>query len=302
MVVFPILVIAFFTSMMDDGLPTSMPVGIVDLDNTSTTRSLSRRLDAFQMSHVVAHYTSVTEARKAIQRNEIYAFLYIPKGTTDKLLSSRQPKISFYYSRTSLLAGTLIFKDMKTMALLGSAAVGKATLQAKGYSSELIMPAIQPIVVDAHTIGNPWVNYNIYLSTMLIPGCFLLFIFLLTPFSFGTELKFGNSRELMETAGDNSIVAILGKLIPHTLIYFVVMTGLMWYLFDYLLFPAPGGIWRMMLLGYLSVIGAQGFSLAIFGLVPTLRMSMSLCSLMGVLSYSMVGSAFPVFAMDPPIQ
>ena len=202
-----------------------MPIGVVDNDNTTTTRKLTRMLDSFQSSKVVAHYPSVDDARHAIQTGEIYGFMYFPKHTTDKLLASRQPKISFYYSRTSLLAGTLIFKDMKTMALLGSAAVGKATLQAKGYSSELIMPAIQPIVVDAHTIGNPWVNYNIYLSTMLIPGCFLLFIFLLTPFSFGTELKFGNSRELMETAGDNSIVAILGKLIPHTLIYFVVMTG-----------------------------------------------------------------------------
>jgi ABC-2 type transport system permease protein len=124
----------------------------------------------------------------------------------------------------------------------------------------------------------------------------------MTPFIFGTEVKFRKSRQLMEVAGDNSFIAVMGKLIPHTLIYFVVMTGLMWYMFDYLHFPAPGGIWRMMLLGYLSVIGAQGFSLTIFGLVPTLRMSMSLCSLMGVLSYSMVGSAFPVFAMDPPLQ
>ena len=98
MVLFPLLVMFFFTSLMDDGLPTSMPVGIVDLDNTSTSRSLSQRLDGFQMSRIVAHYPSVAEARRAIQRNEIYGFLYIPKGTTEKLLSSRQPKISYYYS------------------------------------------------------------------------------------------------------------------------------------------------------------------------------------------------------------
>ena len=88
MVLFPVLIIFFFTSMMDDGLPTNMPVGVVDLDNTSTTRSLTRRLDAFQTSKVVARYPSVTEARRAIQRNEIYGFLYIPKGTTEKLLAS----------------------------------------------------------------------------------------------------------------------------------------------------------------------------------------------------------------------
>ena len=39
MVVFPLLVMIFFTSLMDDGLPTEMPMGIVDADNTTTTRT-----------------------------------------------------------------------------------------------------------------------------------------------------------------------------------------------------------------------------------------------------------------------
>lgn len=302
MVVMPCICTVFFTTLMESGQPVDMPIGVVDNDNTTTTRKLTRMLDSFQSSKVVAHYPSVDDARHAIQTGEIYGFMYFPKYTTDKLLASRQPKISFYYSNTSLTAGALIFKDMKTMASLGSAAVGQATLQAKGFRPELIMPVLQPIAVDLHMIGNPWVNYNMYLSMMLVPACFLLFVFLLTPFSFGTELKFGKSTQLMETAGDSSIIAILGKLIPHTLIYSIVMAGIMIYLFGYLHFPAPGGAWRIAMLGFLSVIGAQGFSLTIFGLVPSLRMSMSLCSLMGVLSFSMVGSAFPVLAMDPPLQ
>ena len=124
MVVFPLLVMVFFTSLMNDGLPTEMPVGVVDLDNTSTSRSLVQRLDAFQMSRVVAHYPSVTEARRAIQQNDIYAFFYIPKGTTSDLMASRQPKVSFYYSYTTLASGALLMKDLKTISTLGSAAVG----------------------------------------------------------------------------------------------------------------------------------------------------------------------------------
>ena len=85
MIVFPLLAMIFFTSLMDEGLPEDMPVGVVDLDNSSTSRALIRRLDAFQSSRVVAHYPSVAEARHAIQKNEIYAFLYIPKGTADKI-------------------------------------------------------------------------------------------------------------------------------------------------------------------------------------------------------------------------
>ena len=39
-----------------------------------------------------------------------------------------------------------------------------------------------------------------------------------------------------------------------------------------------------------------------FSIMPSMRMSMSVCSLWGVLSFSMVGSAFPVAAMDHSLQ
>ena len=42
MVLFPIFIIWFFTSMMQAGVPTDMPVGVVDLDNTTTTRAMIR--------------------------------------------------------------------------------------------------------------------------------------------------------------------------------------------------------------------------------------------------------------------
>lgn len=276
MVFMPCLCAAFFTTLMRDGLPTDMPIGVVDCDNTTMTRKLTRTLDSFQSSKVVASYASPDDARKAMQKGEIYGFMYFPKNTTDNLLSQRQPKISFYYSNTSLTAGSLIFKDMKTMATLGSAALGKATMDAKGVSPQMVMPLLQPIAVDLHTIGNPWGSYNMYLSTMLVPACFLLFVFLMTPFSFGTELKFGTSREFMETAGDNALVAVLGKVIPHMIIYMIVMAGIMGYLFGYLHFPAPGGWLRLAMLGFLSIVGAQGVSLTIFGMCPSLRTGMSL--------------------------
>ena len=302
MVVFPILVIAFFTSMMDDGLPTSMPVGIVDLDNTSTTRSLSRRLDAFQMSHVVAHYTSVTEARKAIQRNEIYAFLYIPKGTTDKLLSSRQPKISFYYSMTSIAAGSLLMKDLKTISTLGSAAIGQATLSAKGATDKQVQTLLQPIKVDLHQIANPWTSYNVYLSTVFVPGIIMLFIFLISAYSLGTELKFDTGKELMEMAHGNVFMALLGKFLPQTLIFLAIVYGYEWYVFFHLGFPFNGSVWALVLIGLIQVLSSQGFGIFVFGLMPSLRMSMSVCSLWAVLSFSMVGNAFPVMGMDGALQ
>ena len=302
MVLFPVLIIFFFTSIMDDGLPTNMPVGVVDLDNTSTTRSLTRRLDAFQTSKVVARYPSVTEARRAIQRNEIYGFLYIPKGTTEKLLASRQPKISYYYSNTTIAAGSMVMKDMKTISTLGSAAVGQATMRAKGLTDKQIQALLQPITIDLHQIANPWGSYNSYLSTVMVPGILMLFIFLISSYSLGTELKFNSSKKWLEMADRKISVALLGKFLPQTMIWLAIVFCYEFYVFYHLHFPHFGSPWMLVLLGLMQVLASQGFGIFAFGLMPSLRMSMSISSLWAVLSISMAGSAFPIMGMDGSLQ
>ena len=302
MIVFPVFVTLFFTSLMQEGQPQDMPVGVVDLDNSTTTRKLTRMLDSFQSSKVVGHYPNFESARLAMQHGEIYGFLYFPKGTTADLLASRQPTVSYYYSYASLTAGSLVFKDLKTVATLGTAGVGKSVMSAKGYTDRQIATFLQPIAIDLHTVGNPWVNYNIYLSTMLVPTCLLLFIFLVTAYSMGSELKMSTARELYARAGGNPFVAVTGKMLPQTVVWLAIMLGYMYYTFAVLDFPHPGGWCSIVGLAVLSVLAAQGFGVFMFGLFPSMRMSMSMCSLWGVLSFSMVGTAFPTLAMDPALQ
>jgi ABC-2 type transport system permease protein len=302
MLVFPLLTMLFFTSLLDEGLPQEMPVGVVDLDNTSTSRALVRRLDGFQSSRVVAHYASVAEARHAMQENEIYGFLYIPKGTTDNLLSARRPKVSYYYSNVSIAAGSLVMKDLKTIATLGSAAVGQATMRAKGLTDGQIQTFLQPIRIDLHQVANPWSNYNMYLSTVFVPGVMMLFMFLISAYSLGMELKMERGKELLAKADGNIVVAILGKYLPQAVVFLILIFVYEYYIYNVLHFIHEGGVWTIVLLAVLQVFASIGFGIFVFGLMPSLRMSMSICSLWGVLSFSLAGSAFPVMGMDAPIQ
>lgn len=302
MLVIPFLIVVFFTSMMDDGQPVELPIGIVDQDNTSTSRQLVRTLDGFQTSHVVGHYANMNEARQAMQRSEIYGFLLIPKGTTAGLMAQKQPKISFYYNSVVMLAGSTAFKDLKTVSTLGSAAVGKTKLSMLGKTDREIMTFLQPIAIDLHMLSNPWANYNVYLSTTMIPGLLMLFVFLLTPYSIGTELKFGGAKEWMGMADNNPLIAVIGKLLPQTIIFLIIFLGFEFYIYHVLGFPHPGGVLPIILLGLLAVLSAQSFGAFAFGFMPSLRMSMSVCSLWAMLSFSMAGATFPVSAMHPFIQ
>lgn len=99
MVIAPLFCYIFFTTLMDSGLPTDMPVGVVDQDMSATSRQLIRNLDAFEQTAVVARYPTINEARTAMQRGEIYGFFYIPEGTSAKAQSRTAAQTLFLYKQ-----------------------------------------------------------------------------------------------------------------------------------------------------------------------------------------------------------
>ena len=136
----------------------------------------------------------------------------------------------------------------------------------------------------------------------MIPGVLVLFMLLITVYSIGTELKFGRAREWIQMADYNIFVALTGKLLPQTLIFLSIFLGFEWYIYGYLNFPHPGGLPMILLIAVLTVLSSQGFGAFAFGLMPSLRMSMSVCSLWAVVGFSACGATFPLFAMDGMIQ
>lgn len=302
MVVAPLFCYVFFTTLMDSGLPQDMPVGVVDEDLTTTSRQLARNLDAFEQTAVVAHYPNVSEARQAMQRGDIYGFYYIPEGTTAKVQAQRQPKVSFYTNNTLLIAGSLLYKDMKMMSELASGAAARSVLYAKGATEDQAMGFLQPIVIDTHPLNNPWINYSVYLNNTFAPGVLMLLIFMVTVFSIGVEIKDRTARQWLRT-GNNSIwISLAGKLLPHTAVFFLM--GILYnvYLYGFLHFPCNSGIGPMLFATLCLVLASQGMGILMIGVLPTLRLGLSFASLWGVLSFSMCGLSFPAMGMHPTLQ
>ena len=298
----PILSVIFFTTLMDSGLPQNLPIGIVDQDNTTTSRSITRNLDAFQAAAVTQCYPSVTEARRAVQQGDIYGFYYIPQGTSRKAQRQEIPTVSFYTNYAYLVAGSLLYRDMRTMSELASGAATRSVLYAKGAREEQAMAFLQPIVIDTYAIGNPWLNYSVYLCNTLIPGVFMIFIFMVTVYGLGIEVKQGTVGSWLAKAKGQIWTAVGGKLLAQTVVFLLVGLFIVWYLYVHLRFPCHAGIGTMMIVMTLGILGAQGRGVFMFAMLPSLRLGLSFASLWGVLSFSICGMSFPVMAMHPALQ
>ena len=302
MVLAPLFCCLFFTSLMQEGLPEKLPMGLVDEDRTATSRNIARNLDAFQMVDVAHVYANATEARRAVQRGEVYGFYYIPQGTAAEVNRRRVPTVSFYSNYSYLIAGSLLYRDMRMMSELASGAATRSVLYAKGATERQAMAYLQPIVIDMHAVGNPWLNYSVYLSNILIPGVLGIFVFMITVYSLGSEIKFGTADQLLEQAGQSVVRAVTGKLLPQLLVFLLTGTAIVVWLYGFLHFPCHGGLLRIWAVMALFVMGCQGLGVFMFAMLPTLRLALSFASLWGVISFSISGMSFPCMAMHPVLQ
>lgn len=292
----------FFLTLINEGLPERLPVAVVDRDNSAISRRLARELNTTPMTEVVAGCANFGEARELMQRGEIYGFIDIPAGFYGNLLSGKRPQISFYVNNAYLIAGTLSYKDMLTMSTLASSAYQREVLRAKGMNDEAIMGKIQPIVIDTHQIGNPWANYGVYLTNVLMPGVLQLVILLMTVYCIGVELKSKSSREWMNESGGSLAVALTGKLLPYSVMFIILGIAGNVLLYKFAGFPMQGSLLRFSASTVLFVLAHQAIGILMIGLFPVLRDAISFAALYGILSFTYAGFTFPIEAMPPLAQ
>lgn len=291
----------FFLTLLRDRIPQDLPVGVVDLDESSLSRNFIRQLDATRIGKTVG-FSSYSEARKALQTGKISSFCVIPEGFYSDVLANRQPELTMYVNTLYFVGGALSYKELLTLANLSSGAVQREVFRAKGMDDNAIMAQIQPIVIDAHNIGNPAADYRAFLCNALIPGVLETIIILVTVYAIGSELKHGTSRHLLEKAGGSMTAAMLGKLIPYTVLF--TMMGIICdlILYDRMGFPMAGSIWNMFLGTFLLVLASEAVAFFIVGTLPVLRLSISISALYSMLAFSLAGFSLPVEAMPSYIQ
>lgn len=278
-------------------MPQKVPAAMVDKDGSSLSRQVTQNLGGMQLVDLVESCNSFTEARHKMQEGTIFGYFLIPENYQADLLAGRKPVITFYTNMTYYVPASLLFKTFKTTAMYTKAGVAMTVLESVGADSNSVTPLLLPINIDTRAIHNPGLNYAIYLCNSFIPCILQLMIFLVTCYSLGQEIKYGTSPQLLRMAGGSIFKALTAKLLPQTIIWIVVAVFMEAWLYKYNGYPMHGSWFWLTLSEIMFVLACQGFALFIFGILPNLRMSLSVCALTGILSFSIAAFSFPVESM-----
>ena len=146
-VVLPLFCLLFMATIFGDGQMENIPIGIVDLDATATSRQIARTVASVPTTRVTARYAEETDAREAMQRKEIYAYVVIPERFESDLLGGRNAALPYYYHFALLSVGVEIRSAMETvMAAISVSPVAAAGLAA-GAAEQSIGSFLLPVTM-----------------------------------------------------------------------------------------------------------------------------------------------------------
>jgi ABC-2 type transport system permease protein len=297
MVVMPLFCMIFLTDLLREGLPIKAPAAVVDYDRSELSRRMIQSLNGAQMSRITAVYDNIGDARRAMQRGEIYGFYLIPENFQSDLLSVRTPTVSYYTNMAYYVPASLLYKNFTASALYAKADVLSGLLTDVGVDAEEIVPLLQPINIEVRGLSNPWLDYAVYLCNSFVPAIMQLMIFLTTAFAVCQEMKRATSPLWLRLAKGSVIRALSAKLLPQTIGWQIMMLFMLWWFYGKNGFVMNGSWGWMILSEMMFVLACQGFALFVVGVLPNLRLALSVGALVGVLSFSIGAFSFPYESM-----
>lgn len=290
------------TYLMHQGLPEKMPISVVDLDDTATTRGLINMLDASQMVDVKYKDTSFTNATNRMEHLEVYGIVLIPEGFTTDINTGVIPKMSYYTNNSFLVAGSLLGSNLATFGSVVAGGVNQSKLTAKGIGPIQVSTIVNPSSAQIHPIGNPYISYSILLNAILAGLVMQLVVLMFTMSGFGSEIKLGTGKELVRLANNNAWSLMFGKLLPNTIIFSLLGLFNISILYYYNGFPLKSGFLAIFVAYILLVMATQAFAVTLFSLFRNYRLAVSVGSLLGMLSFSLVGMSYPTTSMNPSLE
>ena len=293
-VVVPLAMTAFFVSLLEKGVAEHVPSAVVDLDHSDMSRNVTRNLGALQQVDIRYKLDSYAQAMDYVKRGEIMGFFMIPENFGEDALAGRHPELTYYINFGYIVPGSLLVEGYTTMSMLANGAVVQGLLSAKGVPEVEIKPVLQPFVNQVHLLGNPTMNYGVYLVNSFAPGVLALMVLLVVAYNITAEIKNGTTREWLDAASGSIVVALVGKMLPLTMLFTIVGWTMQLVFYGIAQYPMNGEMWVMMLAMFLLVVACESLAVIVCAIVPNPRYALSVCSLIGVLAFSLGGYSFPV--------
>lgn len=146
----------------------NVPIGVIDMSNTSTSRQLINTFNAGPNVYVAYEPGDMDEAKHLFYDREIYGVVYIPSDYEEKLLGGQQAVVSLYVDASYFLMYRQAFQELVSGIGTTGAMVEFQRLIAKGANIPQATATTQPVIYQSHNLFNPYLGYGSFVMPAII--------------------------------------------------------------------------------------------------------------------------------------
>lgn len=297
--IIPLLLTVAYAFMFARGTVSSLPIAVVDLDQTTTSHQLTSMVGSTPTTRIAMRLSSVDHAKQALNRGEINAFVYIPQGMEALMISgTEQAQVGIYINGAYMTTASLIRRDMTTVMQAFNIGAGVKMLGANGVAPVKGYGISYPVAMDKHILFNPFGSYSYYLLPGMLSLVLIIMLTLTVVYVIGTEFRYGTAKEWIDLSGGSIIRAIVSKLAIYLLIYTIIGLFMDTILYKIMGLPFHAHTYTLLLLGKAFLILAySGIAVMLVAITTNMRLSLSLGAAYTIAAFSFAGLTFPHLAM-----
>ncbi len=183
----PLLYPLLYSWIYNNEVVRDVPVAVVDLSHSSTSRAFIRAVDATPDVRVAYHCTSMTEARDLNRRQQVRGTLYFPPDFDTRLYRGEQSAVGVYADMSLMLTYKAIYQSSQTVATELNSHI--QLQQGGGFTQRDDEVAALPLAFDEVPIFNVTAGYG----NAILPG--VLMLILQQTLLLGIGLAAGTARE-----------------------------------------------------------------------------------------------------------
>ena len=298
--ILPVTLFVFLAYIFLEGVVRDIPVAVCNADNGELSRTFTNMIESTGSMKIVKYVESETLLREEFLNGNIYAGFYIPGGFEADIKSGKGSSVVVYNNTTNLITGNTVLKDATTFIKTFSAGVLLKKIRSKGVVEEQAMNILNPVKIDTHALYNPNYNYLNYLVPGLIPVMFQMIIMLLSAILISSEFS-GNSLVSLFEAAENKVYAvIIGKSIPHLIIYLSTVFLILGVVYPFFKIEITGSIVYILLCFTLFIFSCFFYGLMISCFSKNYLQTTEISLFINTPAFIFSGFIFPLWAMPAP--
>ncbi|WP_291857751.1 ABC transporter permease [Marinilabilia sp.] len=298
----PIIGIFLLFFIFRQGTARDFSIAVVDNDNSVLSVKISNALNAAPDVAVTQKPVDIFQARKLLQQASVDAIVLLPNDLEKSVFQGVEASVPVYINGTNVLKAGIIQSSVLTTLKTVSGGIQLKKLMLSGKNREQAMARVMPVSISKHVLFNPYTNYNYFLNSALLFVMLYLFTFLSSIYTFGNELKLGTGPALLE-AGNNSIrLAVLGKMLPYTLIFWGCAMVINYLLYVIEGLPLNGSYTFIFISQLITVLTYQMMGVMLVAITRNLRLSLSLGGAYIMMGITFSGLTFPTEGMPLPAR